>query len=188
METLSASLVFCFVLKIFLIYLFIIIYLYLFIIFYIYLIFCFVWLFWRYSFDEGESWFSFTFSDVKLRIYGLLTEPGEKTTVFSIFGSLANGSHSWVVVQVNLTGVLGTFTFRTDFIRILWFRIVPQVQIYVISGANYVIVSDSDMILHLRLKFIFAVNWPLRLCESLCIKPDVLQKYLWKYKIEIGEY
>lgn len=60
-----------------------------------------------YSFDEGESWNTFIFSDVKIRVYGLLTEPGEKTTVFSIFGSSSNSSHRWIIVQVNLTSILG---------------------------------------------------------------------------------
>jgi len=66
--------------------------------------------FWfRYSYDEGETWNSYTFIDnPKIRVYGLLTEPEETTTVFSIFGSLANTtSHSWVVIQVDLRSVLG---------------------------------------------------------------------------------
>lgn len=64
----------------------------------------------RYSFDEGESWNEYMFlpnNSQKIRVYGLLTEPGEQTAVFSIFGSAANASHSWIVIQVNLTGVLG---------------------------------------------------------------------------------
>ena len=60
----------------------------------------------RYSHDEGETWENYEFSSTKIIIYGLLTEPGEKTTVFSLFGSLPS-HHSWIVVQVNLTTVLG---------------------------------------------------------------------------------
>lgn len=63
-----------------------------------------------YSYNEGETWNEYTFLPVgypKIRVYGLLTEPGEQTAVFSIFGSLSNASHSWIVVQVNLTRVLG---------------------------------------------------------------------------------
>jgi hypothetical protein len=40
-----------------------------------------------YSDDEGGTWNTLVFSNEKLRIYGVLTEPGEKTTVFSVFGS-----------------------------------------------------------------------------------------------------
>ena len=40
-----------------------------------------------------------------MRIYGVLTEPGEKTMIFSLFGSNTGSSHSWVIVQVNLTSV-----------------------------------------------------------------------------------
>lgn len=39
-----------------------------------------------------------------MRVYGLLTEPGEKRAVFSIFGS-AEGEHRWIIVQVNLTSL-----------------------------------------------------------------------------------
>ena len=59
----------------------------------------------RYSDDEGETWNTVVFSSEKYRIYGVLTEPGEKTTVFSIFGSKAS-SHSWIVLQVNLSSAI----------------------------------------------------------------------------------
>jgi hypothetical protein len=57
-----------------------------------------------YSDDEGGTWNTLVFSNEKLRIYGVLTEPGEKTTVFSVFGSKGT-SHSWIVMQINLTSV-----------------------------------------------------------------------------------
>lgn len=60
-----------------------------------------------YSWDEGESWHNFKFSSVKVRVYGLLTEPGEKTTIFTLFGSYAT-RHSWFTVQVNMMDVLGS--------------------------------------------------------------------------------
>jgi len=59
-----------------------------------------------YSCDEGETWDIYVFSQDRMIVYGLLTEPGEKTTIFSIFGSKA-ASHSWVVIQVDLRSVLG---------------------------------------------------------------------------------
>ncbi|KAM9299149.1 sortilin-related receptor [Gastrophryne carolinensis] len=61
----------------------------------------------RYSTNEGETWKSFNFSDSPLIVYGLLTEPGEKSTVFTIFGSYIGQGHSWVVMQVNASEVLG---------------------------------------------------------------------------------
>ncbi|KAI0224251.1 Sortilin-related receptor, partial [Lamellibrachia satsuma] len=57
-----------------------------------------------YSYNEGETWTTYIFSLTKMTVYGVLTEPGEHTTVFTIFGSpLSN--HSWVVVYVNLKSI-----------------------------------------------------------------------------------
>lgn len=53
----------------------------------------------KYSIDDGQTWLSLSLGE-SLRIYGLLTEPGEKTTVFTIFGSKAK-SHEWIVIQVS---------------------------------------------------------------------------------------
>ena len=39
-------------------------------------------------------------------VYGLLTEQGEKSAEFTIFGSY-RGLHKWVVVQIDLKKVLG---------------------------------------------------------------------------------
>lgn len=61
----------------------------------------------RYSWNEGNSWSYYRFSSSPMRIYGLLTEPGEKTTVFTLFGSYS-GAHSWVLIQVNMSAVLGS--------------------------------------------------------------------------------
>ncbi|CAG2103255.1 unnamed protein product [Medioppia subpectinata] len=59
----------------------------------------------KYSVDDGENWSTLKFSKEKIRIYGLMTEPGEKTTVFTLFGSREEGKHEWTVIQVNLTKV-----------------------------------------------------------------------------------
>ncbi|XP_065056294.1 sortilin-related receptor-like [Rhopilema esculentum] len=59
-----------------------------------------------YSWDDGETWNSFKFSNVKTRVYGLLTEPGETTTIFTIFGSYSQ-RHSWFLIQVDMKDVLG---------------------------------------------------------------------------------
>ncbi|KAK7473426.1 hypothetical protein BaRGS_00035353 [Batillaria attramentaria] len=58
--------------------------------------------------DHGQSWTNYKFiTNETIRIYGVLTEPGEKTTVFSIFGSKLQ-RHSWLLIQLNMSAVLGT--------------------------------------------------------------------------------
>lgn len=61
----------------------------------------------RYSTNEGETWKTFVFSEKPVFVYGLLTEPGEKSTVFTIFGSNKESVHSWLILQVNATDALG---------------------------------------------------------------------------------
>lgn len=61
----------------------------------------------RFSTNEGETWNDFKFSDREVNVYQLLTEPGEKSTVFTIFGSYADQRHSWLILQVNTSDVLG---------------------------------------------------------------------------------
>lgn len=61
----------------------------------------------RYSTNEGETWKTFTFSEKPVFVYGLLTEPGEKSTIFTIFGSYKESGHSWLILQINTTDVLG---------------------------------------------------------------------------------
>ncbi|XP_077313881.1 sortilin-related receptor [Lithobates pipiens] len=69
----------------------------------------------KYSTNEGETWKTFNFSDSPLIVYGLLTEPGEKSTVFTIFGSYIGGGHSWVILQVNTSDVLGVPCAENDY-------------------------------------------------------------------------
>nr|XP_027196293.1 sortilin-related receptor-like [Dermatophagoides pteronyssinus] len=57
-----------------------------------------------YSIDDGYSFTLFKFHPNKIRVYGLLTEPGEKTASFTIFGS-AEKRHEWIVIQVNFTEI-----------------------------------------------------------------------------------
>jgi hypothetical protein len=59
-----------------------------------------------YSTDEGENWYKHSFHAEDLRIYGLMTEPGENTTVFTMFGS-AIGHHQWLIVKVDLSKAFG---------------------------------------------------------------------------------
>ncbi|XP_067011986.2 sortilin-related receptor isoform X2 [Anabrus simplex] len=57
-----------------------------------------------YSTDEGENWKTANFSDKDLLMYGLMTEPGENTTVFTMFGS-DRGAHQWLVIKIDLQSV-----------------------------------------------------------------------------------
>ncbi|XP_076042677.1 sortilin-related receptor-like [Oratosquilla oratoria] len=58
-----------------------------------------------YSTDEGQSWQSYKVSDKELRIYGLMTEPGENTTIFTLYGSASGPQHNWIVIKVDLRPV-----------------------------------------------------------------------------------
>ncbi|XP_075046529.1 sortilin-related receptor [Mixophyes fleayi] len=69
----------------------------------------------QYSTNEGETWKRFNFSESGLIVYGLLTEPGEKSTVFTIFGSYVGKGHSWVILQVNASDVLGVPCSENDY-------------------------------------------------------------------------
>ncbi|KAK7863063.1 hypothetical protein R5R35_006484 [Gryllus longicercus] len=57
-----------------------------------------------YSKDEGKTWDSLFISKEELRMYGLMTEPGENTTVFTLFGS-EQGLHQWLIVKVDLRSI-----------------------------------------------------------------------------------
>ncbi|KAK9872160.1 hypothetical protein WA026_016214 [Henosepilachna vigintioctopunctata] len=54
-----------------------------------------------YSTDEGETWMQTPFNKENLRLYGLMTEPGENTTVFTMFGS-GPEFHQWVIVKLDM--------------------------------------------------------------------------------------
>uniref|UniRef100_A0A669Q0W2 Sortilin-related receptor n=1 Tax=Phasianus colchicus TaxID=9054 RepID=A0A669Q0W2_PHACC len=69
----------------------------------------------KYSTNEGETWKSFTFSEKPVFVYGLLTEPGEKSTIFTIFGSYKENGHSWLILQVNTSDVLGVPCTENDY-------------------------------------------------------------------------
>lgn len=61
-----------------------------------------------YSTDDGENWKSHRFSEDFLRIYGLMTEPGENTTIFTMFGS-AKSHHQWLIIKVDLKNAFGKY-------------------------------------------------------------------------------
>jgi len=60
-----------------------------------------------YSTDEGLSWHRHQFYPTPIRIFGLITEPGENTTVFTMFGTEAklNSPIDWIIVRVDLASV-----------------------------------------------------------------------------------
>lgn len=57
-----------------------------------------------YSTNEGESWNNISFTDEEIRLYGLMTEPGENTTIFTMFGSLPE-EHQWIIVKIDMRSV-----------------------------------------------------------------------------------
>lgn len=66
-----------------------------------------------FSIDEGETWHNYTFSDQKVRVLGLMTEPGENTTVFFIFASSKEQNarkHSWILIKVDFRDVFGKYS------------------------------------------------------------------------------
>lgn len=68
----------------------------------------------QYSWNEGQTWKNITFHSEKIRVYGLLTEPGEKTAVFSLFGSRVE-RHRWLIIQVNLTSIFSGTCSKEDY-------------------------------------------------------------------------
>ncbi|XP_029628708.1 sortilin-related receptor isoform X2 [Salmo trutta] len=71
----------------------------------------------KFSTNEGETWTDFRFSDREVYVYQLLTEPGEKSTIFTVFGSYADQRHSWLILQVNASDVLGVPCAEGDYKR-----------------------------------------------------------------------
>ena len=61
----------------------------------------------RYSYDEGETWHSCKCTDgnERVRVYDILTEPGEKSTVFTIYASYGE-SHSWEILEIDMKPIL----------------------------------------------------------------------------------
>ncbi|XP_075232916.1 sortilin-related receptor-like [Lycorma delicatula] len=67
-----------------------------------------------YSTDEGEMWKPLTLTDEDLRIYGLMTEPGENTTIFTLFGSALN-EHRWLIIKVDLVNAFAYNCSKDDY-------------------------------------------------------------------------
>ena len=61
-----------------------------------------------YTTNEGLTWHSHQFYERPIRIFGLITEPGENTTIFTMFGTDPKKGLNhidWVIVKVDLTNV-----------------------------------------------------------------------------------
>ena len=55
-----------------------------------------------YSTNEGIEWKTLKFYEKPLKIFGLLTEPGENSTVFTVFGTeVASTGINWIIVTVS---------------------------------------------------------------------------------------
>jgi len=62
----------------------------------------------EYSINEGLTWRQHQFYEEPLRIFGLITEPGENTTIFTMFGSKQDKAGSiidWIIIKVDLSKV-----------------------------------------------------------------------------------
>ena len=95
-----------------------------------------------YSIDEGESWNSYKFTNQSaIRIYGILTEPGEKTTVFSIFGSKPD-HHSWILFQLNVSGLLGQYSL-SPLLTLLLLLLTTTITIYFIHPSGKLKLSSK---------------------------------------------
>ena len=68
-----------------------------------------------YSLDDGKTFHELQFINEPMRVYSLLTENGEKTSIFTIFGSMDNATHSWTLVKVNLTSFSNRMCIKDDF-------------------------------------------------------------------------
>jgi sortilin-related receptor len=71
-----------------------------------------------YSTNEGITWQKLIFYSEPLKVFGLLTEPGENTTVFTIFGTVG-GSNSirWIIVRIDLRSVFERNCTESDYKR-----------------------------------------------------------------------
>uniref|UniRef100_A0A1Y1LMI9 Sortilin-related receptor n=1 Tax=Photinus pyralis TaxID=7054 RepID=A0A1Y1LMI9_PHOPY len=67
-----------------------------------------------YSTDLGEKWSQVAFHDEDLRLYGLMTEPGENTTVFTMFGSKPH-SHQWIIIKLDMRSVFSYNCSKDDY-------------------------------------------------------------------------
>ncbi|QQP39676.1 Sortilinrelated receptor_ L(DLR class) A repeatscontaininglike [Caligus rogercresseyi] len=58
-----------------------------------------------YSINEGVTWNPLVFYKKPVRIFGLLTPPGENSTIFTMFGTEEINSVKWIIIKVDLKSV-----------------------------------------------------------------------------------
>lgn len=72
-----------------------------------------------YSTDAGENWTKATFHSDYIKLYGLMTEPGENTTIFTMFGS-AIKHHQWLIIKVDLRNVFNYTCTVCNIMKQIW--------------------------------------------------------------------
>ncbi|XP_065222382.1 sortilin-related receptor-like [Planococcus citri] len=69
-----------------------------------------------YSTDEGESWRTHKMNSSPLKVYSLMTEPGENTTTFSLFGSASDSkSHQWIIIKADFRNAFASNCTKDDY-------------------------------------------------------------------------
>ncbi len=71
-----------------------------------------------YSTNEGIDWKVLKFYPTPIKVYGLLTEPGENSTTFTVFGSEeSQRGLDWLIVTIDLTSVFAKNCSLEDYKR-----------------------------------------------------------------------
>lgn len=79
-----------------------------------------------YSTDEGEKWNQVAFYDEDVHLYGLMSEPGENTTVFTMFGSKSL-THQWMIIKVDMKTIFNYNCSKVCLLYIFMFEDLDEV-------------------------------------------------------------
>ena len=60
----------------------------------------------RFTHDEGGKWYKKQISNSNVTVYGLITEPGEITSVINVYAMEENGME-WVIFTIDFKEFLG---------------------------------------------------------------------------------
>ena len=60
----------------------------------------------RFTHDEGRAWYNHTISDDLVTIYGLITEPGEITSIVNVY-AIVEGGMEWVIFTIDFKDFMG---------------------------------------------------------------------------------
>ena len=119
-----------------------------------------------YSVDEGETWQTLEFSEKMLRVYGLMTEPGENTTVFTMFGS-GSGQHQWLIIKVDLSKVFARNCTDDDFK--FWSPATPAVSHSFLISARSIVTSWQNNFVNFILFLLTCIVHFLQDVSSTCV-------------------